>query len=89
MAIMGLSLNYLKNPEKSIFTFERTIKNKLTGINQGEPNEKAGYSYEKAPNQQHFLGRERTVNLFRQLFAGGTKCWRFNAAIASSLVTSS
>jgi hopanoid biosynthesis associated radical SAM protein HpnH len=37
-----------------------------------------GYSYEKAPNQQHFLGRERTVNLFRQLFAGGTKRWRFN-----------
>jgi type IV pilus assembly protein PilB len=41
------ALNHLKSPEKSIFTFERTIKNKLIGINQGEPNDKAGYSYEK------------------------------------------
>ncbi len=41
------ALNHLKNSEKSIFTFERTIKNKLIGINQGEPNERAGYSYEK------------------------------------------
>ena len=41
------ALNYIKNPDKSIFTFERTIKNKLLGINQGQPNEKAGYSYDK------------------------------------------
>ncbi|RJQ46312.1 MAG: hypothetical protein C4538_06840 [Nitrospiraceae bacterium] len=41
------ALNYLKNPDKAIFTYERTIKNKLSGINQGQPNEKAGYSYEK------------------------------------------
>jgi hypothetical protein len=37
-----------------------------------------GYSYERAPDQQHFLGRERTRSLFRQLFEGGTKRWRFN-----------
>ena len=41
------ALNHLKNPDKAIFTYERTIKNKLSGINQGQPNEKAGYSYEK------------------------------------------
>jgi hopanoid biosynthesis associated radical SAM protein HpnH len=40
-----------------------------------------GYQYEKAPDQQHFLGRERTVQLFRRIFAAGgrrAKQWRFN-----------
>jgi hopanoid biosynthesis associated radical SAM protein HpnH len=37
-----------------------------------------GYSYEKAPDQGHFLARERTRNLFRKLFADGVKGWRFN-----------
>jgi hopanoid biosynthesis associated radical SAM protein HpnH len=37
-----------------------------------------GYSYEKAPDQAHFLARERTRNLFRRLFEGGTRRWRFN-----------
>ena len=49
------ALNHIKNPDKSIFTFERTIKNKLLGISQGQPNEKAGYSYEKG---LHFLLRQ-------------------------------
>ncbi|MGQ4808596.1 GTP 3',8-cyclase [Candidatus Entotheonellaceae bacterium PAL068K] len=35
-----------------------------------------GYSYEKAPDQEHFLKRERTQELFRRLFAG--KIWDFN-----------
>ena len=35
-----------------------------------------GYSYEKAPDQEHFLGRVRTKELFRQVFAG--KKWDFN-----------
>ncbi len=35
-----------------------------------------GYSYEKAPDQDHFLNRERTQSLFRQVFAG--KKWDFN-----------
>jgi hopanoid biosynthesis associated radical SAM protein HpnH len=35
-----------------------------------------GYSYEKAPDQKHFLKRERTKELFRQLFAG--KKWDLN-----------
>jgi hopanoid biosynthesis associated radical SAM protein HpnH len=40
-----------------------------------------GYQYEKAPDQEHFLGRERTVQLFRRIFAAGgarAKQWRFN-----------
>ena len=35
-----------------------------------------GYSYEKAPDQEHFLKRERTKHLFRQVFSG--KRWDFN-----------
>ena len=35
-----------------------------------------GYSYEKAPDQDHFLKRERTQELFRRLLAG--KRWDFN-----------
>ncbi len=41
------ALNHIKRSDKAIFTYERTIKNKLSGINQGQPNEKAGYKYEK------------------------------------------
>lgn len=44
-----------------------------------------GYAYERAPDQQHFLSREKTKNLFRDIFrmgkervkAGKTK-WRFS-----------
>jgi len=35
-----------------------------------------GYSYEKAPDQEHFLKRERTKTLFRKALAG--KKWDFN-----------
>jgi hopanoid biosynthesis associated radical SAM protein HpnH len=35
-----------------------------------------GYSYEKAPDQEHFLKRERTKELFRKVLAG--KKWDFN-----------
>jgi hopanoid biosynthesis associated radical SAM protein HpnH len=37
-----------------------------------------GYQYEKAPDQEHFLRRERTHDLFRRIFAGGARRWRFN-----------
>jgi len=37
-----------------------------------------GYSYQKAPDQGHFLGRERTKELFRQIFHGNMGRWRFN-----------
>jgi hopanoid biosynthesis associated radical SAM protein HpnH len=38
-----------------------------------------GYAYEKAPDQEHFLGPERTRQIFRDAFAGGKrKKWRLN-----------
>ena len=38
-----------------------------------------GYAYEKAPDQEHFLGVERTRAIFREAFADGhRKKWRLN-----------
>ncbi|MGA2809847.1 MAG: adenosyl-hopene transferase HpnH [Candidatus Acidiferrum sp.] len=37
-----------------------------------------GYSYDKAPDQKHFLGRARTRRLFRSILANRKKSWRFN-----------
>jgi hopanoid biosynthesis associated radical SAM protein HpnH len=37
------------------------------------------YAYEKAPDQEHFLGVEQTRKLFREAFADGRRRrWRFN-----------
>jgi hopanoid biosynthesis associated radical SAM protein HpnH len=36
------------------------------------------YAYEKAPDQDHFLGVEQTRQLFREAFAGKRKHWRLN-----------
>jgi hopanoid biosynthesis associated radical SAM protein HpnH len=40
-----------------------------------------GYSYEKAPDQQHFLGRARTRRLFRAILSNRKKSWRFNQSV--------
>jgi hopanoid biosynthesis associated radical SAM protein HpnH len=37
-----------------------------------------GYSYQKAPDQEHFLGRERTKKLFSQILADRKRSWKFN-----------
>ncbi|HXV73594.1 MAG TPA: adenosyl-hopene transferase HpnH, partial [Sphingomonadales bacterium] len=40
-----------------------------------------GYAYERAPDQQHFLNRRKTKQLFRDIFTIGKangKKWRFN-----------
>jgi hopanoid biosynthesis associated radical SAM protein HpnH len=37
-----------------------------------------GYSYDKAPDQKHFLGRERTRLLFRTILSNRKSTWRFN-----------
>jgi hopanoid biosynthesis associated radical SAM protein HpnH len=37
-----------------------------------------GYSYDKAPDQKHFLGRARTRRLFRSILSNRKKGWRFN-----------
>lgn len=37
-----------------------------------------GYSYEKAPDQEHFLHRRQTMNLFRRMLRGAKRRWVFN-----------
>jgi len=37
-----------------------------------------GYSYEKAPDQKHFLGRARTRRLFRAILSNRKRSWQFN-----------
>ncbi len=39
-----------------------------------------GYSYDKAPDQKHFLGRARTRRLFRAILSNRKSSWRFNAS---------
>ncbi|MEJ2108759.1 MAG: adenosyl-hopene transferase HpnH [Acidobacteriota bacterium] len=37
-----------------------------------------GYSYEKAPDQDHFLARNQTTQLFYSILNNGNKRWKFN-----------
>ncbi len=37
-----------------------------------------GYAYEKAPDQDHFLRRENTIDFFRRLMKKAPRRWRFN-----------
>ena len=37
-----------------------------------------GYSYQKAPDQDHFLQRSRTKELFSKILGNKKKSWRFN-----------
>jgi hopanoid biosynthesis associated radical SAM protein HpnH len=37
-----------------------------------------GYSYDKAPDQQHFLGRARTRRLFNAILSNRNAAWNFN-----------
>jgi hopanoid biosynthesis associated radical SAM protein HpnH len=37
-----------------------------------------GYSYDKAPDQSHFLGRARTRRLFRSILSNRKASWKFN-----------
>lgn len=37
-----------------------------------------GYSYDKAPDQKHFLGRARTRKLFRAILSNRKNTWQFN-----------
>ncbi len=40
-----------------------------------------GYSYDKAPDQKHFLGRARTRRLFRAILANRKSSWQFNQSM--------
>jgi hopanoid biosynthesis associated radical SAM protein HpnH len=37
-----------------------------------------GYSYDKAPDQQHFMGRERNISMFRKILSNRDPRWQFN-----------
>jgi hopanoid biosynthesis associated radical SAM protein HpnH len=37
-----------------------------------------GYSYDKAPDQQHFMGRERNISMFRKILSNRDPKWQFN-----------
>ncbi len=37
-----------------------------------------GYSYSKAPDQEHFLRRQRANELFRRMLDGAKRRWKFN-----------
>src|SRR5437764_12039987 len=37
-----------------------------------------GYSYDKAPDQEHFLGRAKTHRLFTKILSNRAKRWKFN-----------
>src|SRR6202451_82424 len=37
-----------------------------------------GYSYDKAPDQKHFLGRARTRRMFRAILSNRKKSWQVN-----------
>ncbi len=37
-----------------------------------------GYSYEKAPDQEHFLGRARSRRLFKSMLSNRKRSWKFN-----------
>ena len=40
-----------------------------------------GYAYERAPDQEHFLNRRRTKELFRDIFKRGGRRWSFNQSM--------
>jgi len=40
-----------------------------------------GYSYDKAPDQRHFLGRARTRRLFRAILSNRKRAWQFNQSM--------
>jgi hopanoid biosynthesis associated radical SAM protein HpnH len=62
------------DPEKVAAFFDEMTKMGLDGITVSP-----GYAYERAPDQQHFLNRERTKKLFRDILSRGNggKKWAF------------
>ena len=61
-------------PERVAAFFDTMNDLKLDGITVSP-----GYAYERAPDQEHFLNRKKTKELFRSIFAlgGGGKKWSF------------
>ncbi len=62
------------DPERTAAFFDHMMELGLDGITVSP-----GYAYERAPDQQHFLNRERTKTMFRDILARGNggKNWEF------------
>jgi hopanoid biosynthesis associated radical SAM protein HpnH len=64
------------DPERMARFFDDVMELGVDGISVSP-----GYAYERAPDQQHFLNRKKTKDLFRGIFsrrAPGKKKWEFN-----------
>jgi hopanoid biosynthesis associated radical SAM protein HpnH len=63
------------DPERAAKFFDDVMAMGVDGITVSP-----GYSYERAPDQQHFLNRSKTKQLFRDIFrlGNGGKKWKFS-----------
>jgi hopanoid biosynthesis associated radical SAM protein HpnH len=61
------------NPERVRSFFDAMMKLGVEGMMISP-----GYSYQKAPDQQHFLKRNRTRELFSKILSDRKRGWRFN-----------
>jgi hopanoid biosynthesis associated radical SAM protein HpnH len=76
--IINATLFNNAQPEKVAAFFDDVMAMGVDGISVSP-----GYAYERAPDQQHFLNRAKTKELFRGIFrrqgqAKGRKKWSFN-----------
>src|SRR6201996_172866 len=64
-------------PDRVAAFFDDVMKLGIDGITVSP-----GYAYERAPDQQHFLNRNKTKGLFRDIFRRGKngKAWNFTAS---------
>jgi hopanoid biosynthesis associated radical SAM protein HpnH len=61
-------------PERVAAFMDETVKLGLDGVMISP-----GYAYERAPDQQHFLNRRKSKELFRDIFRRGRgRGWKFN-----------
>jgi len=63
-------------PERVAQFFDEVTRIGIDGITVSP-----GYAYERAPDQEHFLSRRRTKELFRAIFKRGGRRWSFNQSI--------
>src|SRR6201988_5267535 len=63
-------------PDRVARFFDRVTETGIDGITVSP-----GYAYERAPDQQHFLNRLRTKQLFRGIFERGSRRWSFNQSV--------
>ncbi|HTC07384.1 MAG TPA: adenosyl-hopene transferase HpnH [Acetobacteraceae bacterium] len=74
--IINATLFSNAEPERTARFFDDVMDMGVDGISVSP-----GYAYERAPDQQHFLNRRKTKELFRGIFAArkqGKKRWAFN-----------